>query len=668
MSTRKRKRTDIGEEINSLQQQLEQQLTDSLEGGETVVLVTGAGISVSSGIPPYRGASNAVWEKTVEEWGTKKKFIEDPLTWYNTFWLPKFTTKKVKNAKPNISHQSITNLQKKYKNLYVITQNMDNLHNKSGSPSEQLIEIHGRLGLYRCISEKCINSKENYFTLTDKEIEELSSKITGKNKNHSLKWNKLPTCKICNDIAMPLTLMFDEKYKIHSFFEIKKAKKWLKKSKLMLFIGTSHTVNITRIAENIGYINSIPLYNINLRDSINGMINIHIKAENLLHLLSKNILKESNNGSRNYLSQSLDCFSKKQKLNHNQSFEWIKIQKNDEKIELKKNNLIQQLFYNRPISLFSFHENYCFSGEIYKFCSCNNVKSIVSIAPSGIGCISGFILNENLNDDFYSFFNDKIKPDNSNFIWLSLDSYIEPLDEKIKLRSISRITQVSSIPRLFYSFLKRKQHECNEMKIHKNSNSSSDESICLSSSAPVVPFNNSLQIEFYVGFYFNEDKFNQFDFSKLGISVVNDNLSFSSNLKASLQLIEANDEIWNIYSNFTHPWIGKHFPTFLNFKNLGGIAFFITMLGKDNETIIISACTSSFVADDSHQIDVFTNPQWTRKGLGTVCAFAFLKKCLSSNQIPNWTCSTTSIGALRIAQKLGFVPVSIIPALYREFV
>ena len=96
----KRKRK-VGE-TQSLAKRLESALQSHLEAGEHVVLVTGAGLSVSSGIPPYRGASNAVWERSVQEWGTRAKFLEAPLTWFNEFWLPKFTTARVRQAQPNL--------------------------------------------------------------------------------------------------------------------------------------------------------------------------------------------------------------------------------------------------------------------------------------------------------------------------------------------------------------------------------------------------------------------------------------------------------------------------------------------------------------------------------------------------------------------------------------
>jgi len=64
-----------------------QDLVSDLLAGRNVVFLTGAGISVASGIPPYRDSTMAVWSQFVEDWGTKAKFEKDPLDWWNSFWL-----------------------------------------------------------------------------------------------------------------------------------------------------------------------------------------------------------------------------------------------------------------------------------------------------------------------------------------------------------------------------------------------------------------------------------------------------------------------------------------------------------------------------------------------------------------------------------------------------
>lgn len=63
-------------------------LVSDLLAGKDVVFVTGAGLSVASGVPPYRQDNDGVWSHFAEDWGTREKFAADPLEWWNTFWLP----------------------------------------------------------------------------------------------------------------------------------------------------------------------------------------------------------------------------------------------------------------------------------------------------------------------------------------------------------------------------------------------------------------------------------------------------------------------------------------------------------------------------------------------------------------------------------------------------
>lgn len=50
------------------------------------VFLTGAGVSAASGIATYRG-DGGVWASFVTDWGTRRRFRQDPLAWYNSFWL-----------------------------------------------------------------------------------------------------------------------------------------------------------------------------------------------------------------------------------------------------------------------------------------------------------------------------------------------------------------------------------------------------------------------------------------------------------------------------------------------------------------------------------------------------------------------------------------------------
>jgi NAD-dependent deacetylase len=116
---------------------------------EYVVAFTGAGISVESGIPPFRG-KNGLWSKY------------DPINLELSFFLhnPKKSWKVIKEiffdyfgeSAPNPAHEALATLEKKGLLECVITQNIDNLHQRAGS--RNVIEFHGNSQYLVCLQCK----------------------------------------------------------------------------------------------------------------------------------------------------------------------------------------------------------------------------------------------------------------------------------------------------------------------------------------------------------------------------------------------------------------------------------------------------------------------------------------------------------------------------------
>ncbi len=101
--------------------------------GEHTVAFTGAGVSTDSGIPDFRGPEG-VW--------TRRDAGLPPPRWRVSPGL----------IKPNASHLSLVDLQRLGKLRFLITQNTDNLHRRSGIHPELLAELHGNGQLMRCLS------------------------------------------------------------------------------------------------------------------------------------------------------------------------------------------------------------------------------------------------------------------------------------------------------------------------------------------------------------------------------------------------------------------------------------------------------------------------------------------------------------------------------------
>ena len=112
-----------------------------------IVFLTGAGISAESGIPTFRSAVNGIWENyQVEEVATHKAIVNNPDLVY------KFCNElrnKYAGCLPNSAHKMIADLEKDYE-VYVITQNIDNLHEQAGSSN--VLHLHGEINKVRSVN------------------------------------------------------------------------------------------------------------------------------------------------------------------------------------------------------------------------------------------------------------------------------------------------------------------------------------------------------------------------------------------------------------------------------------------------------------------------------------------------------------------------------------
>ncbi|MBI3510402.1 MAG: NAD-dependent deacylase [Bacteroidetes bacterium] len=106
---------------------------------KNIVVFTGAGVSAESGISTFRD-SGGLWEKyDVRDVATPEAWMKDPvlvLEFYN------LRRKQVMEAKPNAAHLAIVELEKKY-DVQVITQNVDDLHERAGS--KKVLHLHGEI-------------------------------------------------------------------------------------------------------------------------------------------------------------------------------------------------------------------------------------------------------------------------------------------------------------------------------------------------------------------------------------------------------------------------------------------------------------------------------------------------------------------------------------------
>ncbi len=125
-----------------------------------IVVLTGAGMSVESGLSTFRDA-DGLWENyPVARVATHEAWLTDPV-YVNKFY--NMLRKKLLEAKPNQGHILVADLEKKY-DVTVVTQNVDNLHEIAGS--SKVIHLHGEL-MKMCSSRDTEDSR--YWKVLDSE-------------------------------------------------------------------------------------------------------------------------------------------------------------------------------------------------------------------------------------------------------------------------------------------------------------------------------------------------------------------------------------------------------------------------------------------------------------------------------------------------------------------
>jgi NAD-dependent deacetylase len=121
------------------------------ESRNTVVL-TGAGISTESGIPDFRGPQG-VWTTNpgAERMATLQHYMSDREARVRS-WRNRLDSPMLRGAEPNAGHFALAQLESKGKLQTLVTQNVDGLHVKAGSSLARMVEIHGNVREFVCMS------------------------------------------------------------------------------------------------------------------------------------------------------------------------------------------------------------------------------------------------------------------------------------------------------------------------------------------------------------------------------------------------------------------------------------------------------------------------------------------------------------------------------------
>ncbi|MBO6934197.1 MAG: NAD-dependent deacylase [Deltaproteobacteria bacterium] len=192
-----------------------------------VAVLTGAGISVASGLKPYRGPGGLWTEGGDVQAATAEGFAADPgATWR----LMGPLREQAAAAAPNAAHVALAEAEQRATGSFlVVTQNVDGLHQRAGS--ENVVEVHGSIFRTRCSNTDCDRPTER------------DERYAG----------GLPTCDRCRAPLRPDVVLFGDAIDVDAEWTIKKA---LRDCDLFIAIGTSGTVspasNYVRSAKYVG--------------------------------------------------------------------------------------------------------------------------------------------------------------------------------------------------------------------------------------------------------------------------------------------------------------------------------------------------------------------------------------------------------------------------------
>ncbi|MHA1361516.1 MAG: SIR2 family NAD-dependent protein deacylase [Candidatus Freyarchaeota archaeon] len=186
-----------------------------IKESKKVVVLTGAGISVESGIPDFRGP-DGLWKKfDPNKVGTITSFLSNPEDWWK---MALELAPVLFNAEPNPGHIALAELEKMGKVQAIITQNIDGLHQKAGS--KNVIEVHGNVR-----SATCLQCKKKYG------IDYVISEVE--------KGNYVPRCAECNGIVKIDVVMFGEMLPEEAISE---AYRLAQECDLLIVVGSSLVV------------------------------------------------------------------------------------------------------------------------------------------------------------------------------------------------------------------------------------------------------------------------------------------------------------------------------------------------------------------------------------------------------------------------------------------
>ena len=240
---------------DGLNPQVRAAISDGIERGGNVVIITGAGVSAESGIPVYRG-KNGMWTKGGQEsmmMATASFFVEHPRESWEWYLMRRT---EMRLAEPNAAHTAIAHMGRLLRGRFkLIGQNIDRLHVRAGSRPEECIEVHGHLEGMRCCG-RCVG------------VFPLPAELDGWKLDDVLTDDQfaLFVCPECGGPSRPHVLWFDEFYE-SAHYRFDEAQRAVANAALCITAGTSGGVPLAARLAGIAARAGANLIDVNTRDN-----------------------------------------------------------------------------------------------------------------------------------------------------------------------------------------------------------------------------------------------------------------------------------------------------------------------------------------------------------------------------------------------------------------
>lgn len=222
-----------------------------------MVVLTGAGVSVASGIPSFRGNSGLWTRWDPEEYATIQAFDRDPA---RVWKFLRELGETLEEAEPNEAHRAIAAMSDGGFVDAVVTQNVDGLHQRAGS--ERVIELHG--------SHRTLSCRRCDATFPVDEVAAFAE-------------DEVPTCGRCGGVLKPDVVLFGEPMPQQA---LRQAEHAVRHCGVLLVVGTSVEVHPASRLPEIAARAGAAIWEVNPQPAVAGANAIVGRAESVLPVLA----------------------------------------------------------------------------------------------------------------------------------------------------------------------------------------------------------------------------------------------------------------------------------------------------------------------------------------------------------------------------------------------